>query len=116
MNKMVIVLLDSERGAYEGTRVLKELHDEGHITLYAQTVIAKDSGGKGEGPGGRGLARPRAETARPVCPPHPLAGSLIRIGRCQPIRSRVMVRLWSNSTTRSADGLALLGTGQGTAR
>jgi hypothetical protein len=34
MDKMLIVVFDSEHQAYEGTRVLKELHDNGTITLY----------------------------------------------------------------------------------
>ncbi len=46
MDNMVIVVFDDESRAYEGYRVLKELHAEGTITLYAQTVIAKDADGK----------------------------------------------------------------------
>ena len=46
MDNMLVVVFDSERQAYEGSRALKELHDEGTITLYAQTVIANDSDGK----------------------------------------------------------------------
>jgi uncharacterized membrane protein len=46
MDNMLVVVFDSERQAYEGSRALKELHAEGAITLYAQTVIAKDPDGK----------------------------------------------------------------------
>jgi uncharacterized membrane protein len=45
MDKMLIVIFDSERQAYEGTRVLKELHDDGTITLYGESLIAKDADG-----------------------------------------------------------------------
>jgi uncharacterized membrane protein len=46
MDKMIIVLFNSEREAYEGSRVLKELHADGSITLYGQAVIAKDASGQ----------------------------------------------------------------------
>ena len=46
MDKMIVVVFDSESKAYEGSKALKELHDEGSITLYASAVIAKDAGGK----------------------------------------------------------------------
>jgi uncharacterized membrane protein len=46
MDKMLVVVFDSERQAYEGTRTLKDLHADGSITVYGQTVIAKDAGGK----------------------------------------------------------------------
>jgi uncharacterized membrane protein len=45
MDKMIVVIFDSERQAYEGSRALKELHAEGSITLYGQAVIAKDARG-----------------------------------------------------------------------
>jgi uncharacterized membrane protein len=45
MDKMLIVVFDSERQAYEGTRVLKELHDDGTITLYGESLIVKDADG-----------------------------------------------------------------------
>jgi uncharacterized membrane protein len=45
MDKMLIVVFDSERQAYEATRVLKELHNDGTITLYGEAVIAKDADG-----------------------------------------------------------------------
>jgi uncharacterized membrane protein len=46
MNKMIVVVFDSESKVYEGSKALRELHDEGSITLYAMGVIAKDAGGK----------------------------------------------------------------------
>ena len=46
MDKMIVVVFDSESKAYEGSKALRELHDEGSITLYAMGVIAKDAGGK----------------------------------------------------------------------
>jgi|SRR5579863_2213661 len=46
MNKMVVVVFDSESKAYEGSKALKELHAEGNITLYAIGVIGKGAGGK----------------------------------------------------------------------
>lgn len=45
MNKMVVVVFNDERNAYEGVKTLKELHDEGSLTLYAAAVVAKDSTG-----------------------------------------------------------------------
>lgn len=45
MDKMLVAVFDSETQAYEGTRVLKELHAEGQITLYAEAVIVKDAQG-----------------------------------------------------------------------
>jgi uncharacterized membrane protein len=45
MDKMLVVTFDGERQAYEGSRILKELHAEGSITVYAQAVVAKDAGG-----------------------------------------------------------------------
>jgi uncharacterized membrane protein len=46
MNKILVVIFDSEKAAEAGTRALKELHNEGEITLYAMGVIAKDANGK----------------------------------------------------------------------
>ena len=44
-NKILVSVFDSERTAFEGLTALKDLHREGDITLYASTVIAKDSWG-----------------------------------------------------------------------
>ena len=61
-NKMIVVIFDNEKKAYEGAKVLKDLHAEGSITLYANAVIAKDASGKvivkqaaDEGPLGTGV-------------------------------------------------------------
>jgi len=45
MDKMLVAVFDSEANAYEGSRILRELDAEGTLTLYAITVIAKDSTG-----------------------------------------------------------------------
>jgi uncharacterized membrane protein len=46
MDKMLVVVFESEERAYEGSRALSELHAEGSITLYGQAVVAKDADGK----------------------------------------------------------------------
>lgn len=46
MDKIVVVGFDSELKAYEGSRALQELQNEGSINLYAKAVIARDAGGK----------------------------------------------------------------------
>jgi uncharacterized membrane protein/sporulation protein YlmC with PRC-barrel domain len=48
MDKMIVVVFDSELKAYDGSRALQELQNEGSINLYAKTVIARDAGGKVE--------------------------------------------------------------------
>ncbi len=61
-DKMIVVIFDNEKNAYEGAKALKDLHTEGSITLYASAVIAKDATGKvsvkqmtDQGPMGTGL-------------------------------------------------------------
>ena len=44
--RIIVVIFDNEKKAYEGSKALKDLHAEGSITLYASAVIAKDDGGK----------------------------------------------------------------------
>jgi uncharacterized membrane protein len=44
-DKMMVVIFDDEKKAYEGIKALKDLHAEGSITLYASAVIAKDGDG-----------------------------------------------------------------------
>ena len=44
-NKILVLVFDSERLAFEGLSALKDLHRDGDITLYASTVIAKDASG-----------------------------------------------------------------------
>src|SRR5437867_13201361 len=46
MDKIVVVVFDGENQAYEGSKALKDLHDEGSITLYESAVIAKDGSGQ----------------------------------------------------------------------
>jgi uncharacterized membrane protein len=62
MDKILIVVFDDENKAYEGSKTLQDLHNEGGITLYGKAVIAKDAGGKvsvkqadDEGPVGTGV-------------------------------------------------------------
>lgn len=45
MDKMIVTVFKDERSAYEGARALRELHDEGSLTVYACTVIFKDVNG-----------------------------------------------------------------------
>ena len=46
MDKMLVIGFDSELKAYEGSRALQELQDEGSINLYAKAVVARDASGK----------------------------------------------------------------------
>jgi uncharacterized membrane protein/sporulation protein YlmC with PRC-barrel domain len=46
MDKMLVVVFNSELKAYDGSRALQELQDEGSINLYAKAVIARDADGK----------------------------------------------------------------------
>jgi uncharacterized membrane protein len=46
MNKVTVVVFDDEKKAYEGSRAMREMHREGSLTLYADVVIVKDTGGK----------------------------------------------------------------------
>ena len=45
MDKMIVTVFKDERRAYEGVKALRELHEEGSLTLYASTVIFKDVNG-----------------------------------------------------------------------
>ena len=45
MDKMMVTVFKDERSAYEGVSALRELHEEGSLTLYASTVIFKDANG-----------------------------------------------------------------------
>jgi uncharacterized membrane protein len=44
-NKILVSVFDSEKAAFEGLTALKDLHRDGDITLYASSVIAKDTSG-----------------------------------------------------------------------
>jgi len=46
MDKMVVVVFDTEPKAYEGMQALTELHREGSLTVYSDAVIAKNADGK----------------------------------------------------------------------
>ena len=46
MDRMVVITFDDEKTAYEATKALKAIHDEGDIALYAAAVVAKDAEGK----------------------------------------------------------------------
>jgi uncharacterized membrane protein len=46
MDRMLVVVFDTEAKAYEGRRVLSMLENEGSIVVYAYAVIAKDAQGK----------------------------------------------------------------------
>jgi uncharacterized membrane protein len=46
MDKMIVVVFDNETNAYEASRALKEMHDEGSIAVYAGAVISKDADGR----------------------------------------------------------------------
>ncbi len=46
MSKMLVVVFDDEKKAYEGSKALTELHREGSISLYAAAVVARDASGK----------------------------------------------------------------------
>lgn len=43
MDKMIVTVFESEEAAYEGSRALRNLHDNGDIVLYGMAVIAKDA-------------------------------------------------------------------------
>jgi uncharacterized membrane protein len=46
MSKFIVVIFPSEAKAYEGTRALQELHEEGSLTVYGTAVLAKDDNGQ----------------------------------------------------------------------
>jgi uncharacterized membrane protein len=46
MDKILVVVFDSESKAYEGSLAFQELQNEGSINLYAKAVIAGDANGK----------------------------------------------------------------------
>ncbi len=45
MSKFIFVIFPNETKAYEGTRVLKDLHAEGSLTLYDLAVVTKGADG-----------------------------------------------------------------------
>lgn len=46
MEKMLVVVFDDEKKAYEGSRALNQLDAEGSITIHAESVIQKNADGK----------------------------------------------------------------------
>src|SRR5512135_3354963 len=48
MDKILVVIFDNENKAYEGSKALQELQNEGSINLYSKAVIARDASGKVE--------------------------------------------------------------------
>lgn len=46
MNKMLVVVFNSETEAYEGLNALRELHQSGDITLYANAMVSRDAAGQ----------------------------------------------------------------------
>lgn len=45
MERMLVVIFDNEKKAYEGASALRQLEREGSITVYAGAVLAKDANG-----------------------------------------------------------------------
>src|SRR6266404_6885420 len=45
MDRMLVVVFDKESNAYQGKEALLRLDDEGSITLYAYSVLAKHADG-----------------------------------------------------------------------
>ena len=46
MNKMLVAVFDSENKAHEGLSALKELQNNGDITMYASAVVSKNEDGE----------------------------------------------------------------------
>jgi uncharacterized membrane protein len=46
MERMLVVVFDDEKTAYEGRSALRQLAAEGSITLFGNAVVAKDADGK----------------------------------------------------------------------
>ncbi len=45
MDRMLVVVFDTESKAYEGKKALLQLEDEGSIVVYAYAVVAKNADG-----------------------------------------------------------------------
>jgi uncharacterized membrane protein len=45
MEKMLVIVFDTEKKAYEGLRALNQLDSEGSITIHAEAVIGKNNDG-----------------------------------------------------------------------
>ena len=46
MDKYLVIGFDNELKAYEGSRALQDLQNEGSLNLYAKAVIVRDASGK----------------------------------------------------------------------
>jgi uncharacterized membrane protein len=46
MEKMLVVVFDDEKRAYEGSRALSQLDQEGSVSIHAESVISKNADGK----------------------------------------------------------------------
>ncbi len=46
MDKILVVIFDTEAKAYEGSRALQELNDNGSINLYAHALLSRGDDGK----------------------------------------------------------------------
>jgi uncharacterized membrane protein len=46
MDNMLVIIFDSEINAYEGSKSLQKLQEEGSINLYSTAVISRDASGK----------------------------------------------------------------------
>src|SRR5260370_35617174 len=45
MDRMLVVVFGNEKSAYEGSRALQQLDDEGSIAVYAAAVLTKNRDG-----------------------------------------------------------------------
>ena len=45
MERMLVVVFDSETQAYEGSAALHQLEQEGNLSIYAGAVVAKNADG-----------------------------------------------------------------------
>ena len=46
MDKVIAVVFNNEKNAYEGLSALREMHSDGNVTLYDDAVVVKDASGK----------------------------------------------------------------------
>lgn len=45
MNKFIVVIFPSESQAYEGAKVIRDLHNEGSLFIYGMTIVTRGAGG-----------------------------------------------------------------------
>jgi len=46
MDRILFIVFDDEKKAYDGSRILDDLHFEGNVTLYSKAVVTKDANGE----------------------------------------------------------------------